>query len=73
MTIKFHISDYLGKKKMTQAELSRRTGIRPATISGFYHDTVKRIEVDQLDRLCNTLDCQPGDLLSHIKEDGSEI
>lgn len=29
--IKIHLSTILGKYRMTQAELSRKTGIRPAT------------------------------------------
>lgn len=68
MTIKFHISDWLGKKKMTQIELSKLTGIRPATVSALYHDNVKRIDVDHLNKLCEIFDCQPGDLLSYEKE-----
>ncbi len=65
MTIKFHISDWLGKKKMTQKELSRLTGIRPATVSALYHDNVKRIEAEHLNKLCEVFNCQPGDLLSY--------
>lgn len=30
--IKIHLSDLLGKYRITQAELARKTGIRPATI-----------------------------------------
>ena len=36
--IKIHLSKILGIKRITQAELSRRTGIRPATISAYYHE-----------------------------------
>lgn len=63
MGIKFLISDWLGKKKMTQKELSDLTGIRPATISALYHDKVKRIEVEHLEKLCIVFECQPADLI----------
>lgn len=66
MTVRFLISDWLGKKKMTQKELSDRTGIRPATISALYHDKAKRIELEQLDKICDVFECQPGDLM--VKE-----
>ena len=65
MVIKFLVSDWLGKKKMTQKELSDLTGIRPATISALYHDKIKRIEVEQLAKLCEVFDCQPGDLIMY--------
>jgi len=64
MGIKFLVSDWLGKKKMTQKELSDLTGIRPATISALYHDKIKRIEVEQLEKLCSVFECQPGDLMT---------
>lgn len=67
MTVRIHVSDMLGKRKMNQRELARRTGIRPNTINAMYHETIKRLEVEQLDKLCEALDCQPSDLLSHEK------
>lgn len=69
MSIKIHVSDWLGKMKMSQKELSEKTGIRPATISAYYHETVKRIEVDHMEKMCEVFDCQPGDLFTHKKEE----
>lgn len=68
MTIKFHVSDLLGKNKMTQKELALKTGIRAATISAYYHDKIKRVEVEHLDKMCEVFDCQPGDLFTHEKK-----
>jgi putative transcriptional regulator len=66
--IKIRVSDLLGSRKMTQRELSRRTGIRPATISALYHETAKRIELAHIEALCRALDCQPADLIQLIPE-----
>jgi putative transcriptional regulator len=63
--VKIHISDWLGKKKMTQKELSELTGIRAATISAYYHETIKRIEVEHIKKLCEVFSCQPGDLFTY--------
>lgn len=68
MAIKIKVSDMLGKYKMSQKDLSVKTGIRPATISALYHETIKRLEMDHLDKLCAALNCQPGDLLEYIPE-----
>jgi putative transcriptional regulator len=65
MAIKIKVSDLLGKYKMTQKELSDRTGIRPATISALYHETIKRIEIEHIEKLCEVFNCQPGDILSY--------
>ena len=69
MAIKFLVSDWLGKKKMTQKELSDLTGIRPATISALYHDKTKRIEVEQLENLCKAFGCTPGELIVLVDEE----
>ena len=40
MAIKIYLSELLGNKKMTQAELARKTGIRPNTINEIYWEMV---------------------------------
>jgi putative transcriptional regulator len=65
--IRINVSEWLGKKKMTQKELSEATGIRPATISALYHETAKRIEIEQIDKICEVFDCEPGELITREK------
>lgn len=69
--IRIHVSEWLGKKKMTQKELAELTGIRPATISALYHETAKRIEIDQIEKICEVFDCEPGELITREKKKGS--
>jgi len=64
--IKIKISDLLGQNKMTQKELSDKTDIRPATISGLYHETTKTISIEQIDALCMAFDCQVVDIFEYI-------
>lgn len=56
----------LAMREMTQKELAERTGIRPPTISAICLGTIKHIPVDVLDRMCDVLNCQPGDLVEFI-------
>jgi putative transcriptional regulator len=65
LKLKINVSEWLGKKKMTQKELAELTGIRPATISAMYHETIKRIEVEQIEKLCDAFGCHPGDLFTY--------
>lgn len=58
-----YLSRLLGERRLSQAELSRRTGIRPNTIHEMYHGTVERLNLDHLDRICEVLDCELGELL----------
>lgn len=67
MAIKINLSELLGKKKMSQAELARKTGIRPSTINDMYWELSERINLKHLDSICKTLDCEVGDLLELIK------
>ena len=66
--IKFKIKVMLAIREMNQKELAEKTGIRPPTISALCTGTAKHIPVDVLDKICNVLDCQPADLIEHIKD-----
>lgn len=68
MSIRIHVSDWLGKKKMTQKQLAEITNIRPATISALYHETAKRIDIEHIEKLCDAFNCEPGDLFSKEKK-----
>ncbi len=69
--IRIHVAEWLGKKKMTQKDLAIATGIRPATISALYHETAKRIEIDQIEKICEVFDCEPGELITRVKKKDS--
>ena len=64
--IQFKVKIMLAMREMTQKELAERTGIRPPTISAICLGTIKHIPVDVLDRMCDVLNCQPGDLVEFI-------
>lgn len=61
-----HLSRILGDRRMSQAELSRRTGIRPMTINDWYHDITDKISLDHLDKICEVLQCSVTDLIEYI-------
>ena len=69
MAIKIKVSELLGRHKMTQKELSDRTGIRPGTVSALYHENIKRLEIDQINKLCAVFNCQPGDLFEYVPDE----
>lgn len=62
--IKIHLSKLLGERKMSQKELAQLTGIRPNTISEYYHELTGKFE--QLDLICKALNCSVSDILEYI-------
>lgn len=61
--VKCCLSNLLGDRKMSQAELSRKTGIRPNTISELYHGSTERINLEHIDRICEAINCTVEELL----------
>jgi len=64
--IKIHLSRILGARRMSQIELARKTGIRPAAINEYYHELVDRVNLEYISRICDILECEIGDLLEYI-------
>lgn len=66
--IKFKVKVMLALRNMTQKELAERTGIRPPTVSAICVGSVKHLPIDALNKICDVLECQPGDLIEFVKE-----
>ena len=65
----FNIDVMLAKRKMSVTELSQRVGITLANVSILKTGKARAIRVSTLLKLCEALDCQPGDLLEYRKGD----
>lgn len=66
--IVFNIDVMLAKRKMSVTELADRVGITLANISILKNGKAKAVKVETLRKLCDALDCQPGDLLEYRKD-----
>ena len=63
--IVFNIDVMLARRKMSVTELSERVGITLANMSILKNGKAKAIRISTLAKLCEALDCQPGDLLEY--------
>ena len=63
----FNIDVMLAKRKMSLTELSEKVGITLANMSILKTGKAKAVKVSTLAKLCEALDCQPGDLLEYRK------
>lgn len=66
--IRIKVAELLGKHKMSRKKLSQITGIRPNTISSLYYETIKRLDVEMLDKLCQAFDCKIEDIIEYSSE-----
>jgi len=59
----------LAKRKMSVTELSERVGITMANISILKNGKAKAIKLETLNKICQALECQPGDLLEYLEDE----
>lgn len=66
-----NIDVMLARRKMSVTELSEKVGITMANISILKNGKAKAIKLDTLNRICEALNCQPGDILEYRPESGT--
>ncbi|SIO15347.1 helix-turn-helix domain-containing protein [Vannielia litorea] len=66
MEIVVRLDVMLALRKMRSRELAERVGITEQNISLLKSGKVKGIRFETLARICEVLDCQPGDLLEAV-------
>lgn len=71
--IKILLSTRLGERRWTQADLARKTGIRPSTINDLYHDLTERVNLEHLDLICEALDCDISDIIVRVPNKDKHI
>ena len=66
--IRILLSTIMGEKRISQKKLAEMTGIRPNTIGDLYHELTDRVNLRHLDKICEALDCEIGDLIVRVPE-----
>ncbi|QWG47333.1 transcriptional regulator [Bacillus mycoides] len=67
MTIVVNLDVMLAKRKMSVTELSEKLGITMANVSILKNGKAKAIKFSTLEKICEALECQPGDILEYKK------
>ena len=60
--IKTRLRVLLAEQDMKQYELAEKAGVTPNTVSAIASDDWDRISREVMLKICEALDCQPGDL-----------
>lgn len=72
MAIVVNLDVVMAKRKIGLGELAELVGITPANLSVLKNGKAKAIRFSTLEKLCEVLDCQPGDILEYRKESETE-
>ena len=69
MAIRVNLDVMLARRKMSVNELAEAIGITPVNVSLLKNGRAKAIRFSTLDAICQTLGCQPGDVLEWVDDD----
>lgn len=67
--IRMNLHIRLAEKRMSQKELSEKTGIGKNTISRYCNDTFEKIDKEHIDILCKFFNCKVEDLIEYVPGD----
>lgn len=65
MAIIVNLDVMMAKRKMSSNELAQKIGITTANLSILKTNKGKAIRFSTLDKICEVLDCTPGDILEY--------
>lgn len=67
MAIIVNLDVIMAKRKISSLELSEKIGITTANLSILKTNKGKAIRFSTLEKICEVLQCQPGDILEYKK------
>ena len=68
MKIVINVDIMLAKRKMSVSEFAEKCGLSLTNISLLKNGRVKAIRFSTLIKICDVLDCQPGDILEYCPD-----
>lgn len=66
MAIMVNLDVMMAKRKISSNELAEKIGITAANLSVLKTGKAKAVRFSTLDKICEVLECQPGDILEHV-------
>lgn len=68
MPIIMRLDRVMADRKMSLKELSEKVGVANVNLSKIKTGKISAIRFSTLEAICDTLDCQPGDILEYQRE-----
>ena len=67
LAIQCNLSGILGKRRIKMTDLARKAGIAYGTVFALYHEKAKGVTFEVMDKICEALACQPGELFEKVE------
>lgn len=68
MSIIVNVDVMMARRKMRSNELAEKIGITKANLSILKTGKAKAIRFSTLEKICEALECQPGEILEYVKD-----
>ena len=68
MAIRVNLDVMMAKRKISLTELADKVGITLANLSILKTEKAKAVRFSTLNKICEVLECQPGDILEFIPD-----
>lgn len=64
--IKIHLAELIEQRGISKNKLSQRAEMQRTQLNNYCNNTISRLDIDVLARLCTVLECDIGDLLEFV-------
>lgn len=68
-TVNINLLKLIEKRGISKNKLSQRAEMQRTQLNHYCNNTISRLDIDVLARLCTVLDCEIGDLLEFVPPD----
>ena len=68
MAIRVNLDVMMAKRKISLTDLAEKVGITLTNLSILKTEKAKAIRFSTLNRICEVLECQPGDILEYVPD-----
>ena len=73
MAIIINLDIMMAKRKISSGELAEKVGITQANLSILKTNKARAIRFSTLEKICEVLECQPGDILEYRSDEECAI
>ena len=65
-SIRIHLAELIEDRGISKNKLSQRAEMQRTQLNHYCNNTITRLDIDVLSRLCSVLECEIGDLLEFV-------
>lgn len=66
-SIEIHLKELLAETGLSKNKFCQKAELQRSQLNGYINNTITRLDIDVLIRICHTLDCSISDLIEYHK------